>query len=105
MPQSTEFAELKIGDKITKLPIYRASIGQNVIDVTKLYNETGYFTFDPGFMSTASCESTITHIDGDQGILRHRGYNIKELACSLGLSPFPFRPCLPLLKSCHDFLL
>lgn len=80
MPQSIEFAELKIGDKITKLPIHRASIGQDVIDVTKLYNETGYFTFDPGFMSTASCESTITYIDGDQGILRHRGYNIKELA-------------------------
>lgn len=80
MPESTEFAELRIGDKITQLPIYRASIGQDVIDVTKLYSNTGYFTFDPSFMSTASCESTITYIDGDQGILRHRGYNIKELA-------------------------
>jgi citrate synthase len=80
MSQSTEFAELKIGDKVVKLPIYKATIGQDVIDVTKLYNDTGYFTFDPGFMSTASCESTITYIDGDVGILRHRGYNIKELA-------------------------
>ena len=75
-----EFAELKIGDKTIQLPIKKASIGQNVIDVTKLYAQTGYFTFDPGFMSTASCESKITYIDGDIGILRHRGYNIKELA-------------------------
>lgn len=75
-----EFAELKIGDQVTKLPIKHATIGQNVIDVTKLYATTGYFTYDPGFMSTASCQSTITYIDGDQGVLRHRGYNIKELA-------------------------
>jgi len=78
--EMTEFAELKLGDKIVKLPIKNASIGQNVIDVTGLYKETGYFTYDPGFMSTASCTSTITYIDGDQGILRHRGYEIKDLA-------------------------
>ena len=75
-----EFAELKIKDKIYKLPIKKASIGQDVIDVTKLYGQTGYFTYDPGFMSTASCTSSITYIDGDNGVLRHRGYNIKELA-------------------------
>lgn len=75
-----EFAELKIKDKVYKLPIKKASIGQDVIDVTKLYNETGYFTYDPGFMSTASCTSAITYIDGDGGILRHRGYEIKDLA-------------------------
>lgn len=75
-----EFAELKIGDKIVKLPIKRATIGQDVIDISKLYNESGYLTYDPGFMSTASCESKITYIDGDQGILRHRGYNASELA-------------------------
>ena len=80
MPESTKYAELKIDDKIFKLPIYKASIGQDVIDVTKLYSESGYFTYDPGFMSTASCDSTITYIDGDVGILRHRGYNIKDLA-------------------------
>lgn len=80
MSNATEYAELKIGDKITKLPIKRATIGQDVIDVQKLYSETGYFTFDPGFMSTASCYSSITYIDGDAGILRHRGYNIKDLA-------------------------
>jgi citrate synthase len=75
-----EFAELKIKDKIYKLPIRKASIGQDVIDVTKLYGQTGYFTYDPGFMSTASCTSAITYIDGDNGVLRHRGYDIKELA-------------------------
>lgn len=73
-------AELRIGDKLFNLPIIQATIGQNVIDVSKLYNEAGYFTYDPGFMSTASCQSTITYIDGDQGILRHRGYDIKDLA-------------------------
>ena len=77
-----EFAELKIKDKIYKLPIKKASIGQDVIDVTKLYGQTGYFTYDPGFMSTASCTSSITYIDGDNGVLRHRGYDIKELAAN-----------------------
>lgn len=76
----SEFAELKIGDKILKLPIKHATIGPDVIDVTQLYKDTGYFTYDPGFMSTAACTSTITYIDGDQGILRHRGYDIKYLA-------------------------
>jgi citrate synthase len=75
-----EFAEIKIKDKTYKLPIKKASIGQDVIDVTKLYSQTGYFTYDPGFMSTASCTSAITYIDGDNGVLRHRGYDIKELA-------------------------
>lgn len=75
-----ECAELKIKNKTFKLPIRKASIGPDVIDVTKLYGETGYFTYDPGFMSTASCTSSITFIDGDNGILRHRGYEIKDLA-------------------------
>ncbi|MDP5110503.1 MAG: citrate synthase [Rickettsiaceae bacterium] len=75
-----EFAELKIKNKTFKLPIRKASIGPDVIDVTKLYKETGYFTYDPGFMSTASCTSSITFIDGNNGILRHRGYEIKDLA-------------------------
>lgn len=80
MIMSEEFAELKIKDKTVKLPIKHASIGPSVIDVTKLYGETGYFTYDPGFMSTASCESKVTYIDGGNGILRHRGYDIKDLA-------------------------
>lgn len=75
-----EFAQLKIGDQTYELPIKKATIGENVIDVTKLYASTGYFTYDPGFMSTGSCESKITYIDGEAGILRHRGYEIKDLA-------------------------
>ncbi|RYE06626.1 MAG: citrate synthase [Rickettsiaceae bacterium] len=78
--QTPKFAQLKIDNKHYELPIKEASIGQSVIDVSKLYDSTGYFTFDPGFMSTASCKSSITYIDGDQGILRHRGYDIKDLA-------------------------
>ncbi len=75
-----EFAQLKIGDKTYNLPIKNSSIGPDVIDVTSLYGQTGYFTYDPGFMSTASCTSAITYIDGDNGVLRHRGYDIKDLA-------------------------
>ncbi len=75
-----KFAELKIKGKTYQLPIKKSSIGPDVIDVTKLYSKTGYFTYDAGFMSTASCTSSITYIDGDEGILRHRGYHIKELA-------------------------
>ena len=77
---SEEFAELKIKNNIYKLPIRKASIGPDVIDVTKLYGESGHFTYDPGFLSTASCTSSITFIDGGNGILRHRGYEIKDLA-------------------------
>jgi len=75
-----EFAELKIGDNTYQFPILKSSIGPDVIDINKLYSQTGYFTYDPGFMSTASCESSITYIDGDVGILRYRGYDIKDLA-------------------------
>jgi citrate synthase len=73
-------AELKINNQTYKLPIKKATIGPDVIDVSKLYANTGYFTYDPGFMSTASCTSSITYIDGDAGVLRHRGYDIKDLA-------------------------
>ncbi|MCX7116284.1 MAG: citrate synthase [Gammaproteobacteria bacterium] len=61
------------------LPIYQPTLGTPVVDITQLGNQ-GYFTFDPGFLSTASCESTITYIDGDRGILLYRGYPIEELA-------------------------
>ncbi|MDJ1257902.1 MAG: citrate synthase, partial [Candidatus Midichloria sp.] len=65
-----------------ELPIIQASEGPSVIDIRELYAKTGLFTYDPGFMSTASCRSTITYIDGDNGILRHRGYDITDLASS-----------------------
>ncbi len=66
--------------KKVQLPIIESTIGPDVIDVRNLYKETGYFTFDPGYLSTGSCESKITFIDGDKGILLHRGYTIEELA-------------------------
>src|SRR5579872_2444616 len=62
------------------LPVMEGTIGPKVIDVRKLYAQTGYFTYDPGFMATAACRSAITYIDGDEGILLYRGYPIKQLA-------------------------
>ena len=66
--------------KRLELPMMDGSIGPRVMDIRKLYGETGHFTYDPGFTSTASCESRITYIDGDQGVLLYRGYPIEELA-------------------------
>jgi citrate synthase len=66
-------------DKAIELPIYSGTMGPDVIDVRPL-TEKGYFTYDPGFISTGSCESKITFIDGDKGVLLHRGYPIEELA-------------------------
>jgi citrate synthase len=63
-----------------ELPILSGSTGPDVIDVRKLYQDTGYFTFDPGYTSTGSCESSITYIDGDEGVLLYRGYPIETLA-------------------------
>src|SRR3970040_2919284 len=62
------------------LPVMTGTIGPDVIDVRALYAKTGKFTYDPGFMSTASCRSNITYIDGDQGILQYRGYPIEQIA-------------------------
>ena len=62
------------------LPIYKGSVGPDVIDIRKLYAQTGKFTYDPGFLSTASCNSKITYIDGDKGELLYRGYPIEQLA-------------------------
>lgn len=68
------------GSKSIEFPIYSGSIGPDVIDIRKLYGETGRFTYDPGFMSTAACNSSITYIDGDKGELLYRGYPIEQLA-------------------------
>jgi citrate synthase len=76
----TGSASLTIGDKTITMPILKGAIGPDVIDVRKLYAETDAFTFDPGFTSTASCESAITYIDGDKGVLLYRGYPIDQLA-------------------------
>ncbi len=67
-------------DDVVVLPVIEGSYGPDVIDVQQLYNETGMFTYDPGYLSTASCRSSITYIDGDKGELFYRGYAIEELA-------------------------
>ncbi len=67
-------------NKTSTLPLMRGSLGAPAVDIGKLYKDTGYFTFDPGFVSTASCKSAITYIDGDEGVLLYRGYPIEQLA-------------------------
>ncbi len=68
------------GSPSVDLPVYGGNIGPDVIDIRKLYAQTGMFTYDPGFLSTASCQSAITYIDGDKGELLYRGYPIEQLA-------------------------
>ena len=68
------------GSPSMELPLYKGSIGPDVIDIRKLYAQTGKFTYDPGFLSTAACNSSITYIDGDKGELLYRGYPIEQLA-------------------------
>ena len=73
-------AKFGLGDKAFEYPILKGTVGPDVVDIRKLYGETDVFTYDPGFTSTASCESKITFIDGDAGVLLHRGYPIDQLA-------------------------
>jgi citrate synthase len=68
------------GSPSVELPVYQGSVGPDVVDIRKLYAQTGMFTYDPGFLSTASCQSAITYIDGDKGELLYRGYPIEQLA-------------------------
>ncbi|MGI4778526.1 MAG: citrate synthase [Janthinobacterium lividum] len=80
------------GDNV-ELPIYKGTVGPDVIDIRKLYAQTGMFTYDPGFMSTAACQSAITYIDGDKGELLYRGYPIEQLATNCDF-----------LETCHLLL-
>ena len=80
MPKSVDSAELRIGDQTISLPILVGTEGERAIDVRKLRDQTGYITFDPGYANTGACRSAITYIDGDNGILRYRGYSIEDLA-------------------------
>ena len=73
-------ARLIAGNEEYTYPVVSGSVGPDVIDIRKLYAQTGMFTYDPGFTSTASCESALTYIDGDEGVLLHRGYAIEELS-------------------------
>jgi citrate synthase len=73
-------ATLTLGDKQIAMPVRSGSIGPDVIDIAKVYAQSGAFTYDPGFTSTANCSSKITYIDGDKGVLLYRGYPIEQLA-------------------------
>ena len=73
-------SSLHLHDKTVEFPVKAGTIGPDVIDISKLYAQTGAFTYDPGFTSTAACESKITYIDGDEGVLLYRGYPIEQLA-------------------------
>jgi citrate synthase len=73
-------AKLDVPGKSLDYPVLSGSVGPQVIDIRKLYGQSGMFTYDPGFTSTASCESALTYIDGDEGVLLHRGYPIGQLA-------------------------
>jgi citrate synthase len=81
------------GSPNIELPVYKGSIGPDVIDIRKLYAQSGMFTYDPGFLSTASCQSAITYIDGDKGELLYRGYPIEQLATNCDF-----------LETCHLLL-
>src|SRR6187431_763377 len=81
------------GSPSVEMPVYHGTIGPDVIDIRKLYAQTGMFTYDPGFMSTASCQSAITYIDGDKGELLYRGYPIEQLATQCDL-----------METCHLLL-
>ena len=73
-------AKLQVGDQSVELPIARGTEAERTLDVTKLRQQTGLTTYDPGYVNTASCSSAITFLDGDQGILRYRGIPIEDLA-------------------------
>ncbi len=81
------------GSASVEMPVYKGSVGPDVIDIRKLYAQTGMFTYDPGFLSTASCQSAITFIDGDKGELLYRGYPIEQLAVNCDF-----------LETCHLLL-
>ena len=76
----TDTANIALGDASFDYPVLSGTVGPDVVDIRKFYGQADAFTYDPGFTSTASCQSKITYIDGDEGVLLHRGYAIGELA-------------------------
>ena len=78
MAETQKTATLTIDGQSYELPMHSPTAGPDVIDIRKLYGQAGVFTYDPGFTSTAACDSTITFIDGDKGELLHRGYTIEQ---------------------------
>src|SRR5918911_740050 len=77
---TTKTATLTVGNQNWSFPLYEGTSGPSVVDISTLYNQAGVFTYDPGFASTGSCESKITYIDGEEGVLLYRGYPIEQLA-------------------------
>ena len=73
----------EVTGKTAQMPVLEPTYGAPVVDIGKLAKEFGYFTYDPGFMSTASCQSTITYLDGDKGELLYRGFPIEQLAVDM----------------------
>jgi citrate synthase len=99
-------AKLSAGGKDLEYPILSGTVGPDVVDIRKLYGQTGMFTYDPGFTSTASCESALTYIDGDEGVLLHRGYPIGQLAESSSFTEVSYLLLngeLPSQKELDDF--
>ncbi|SEK17747.1 citrate synthase [Pacificibacter marinus] len=82
MAETQKTATLTLDGKSYELPVHSPTEGPDVVDIRKLYSEAGVFTYDPGFTSTAACDSAITYIDGGEGVLLHRGYPIGELAAN-----------------------
>ena len=80
MTDKTATLNFSDGTPSIEFPVLTGTIGPDVIDIRTLYGKTGKFTYDPGFLSTASCSSAITYIDGDEGVLLYRGYPIEQLA-------------------------
>ncbi len=101
-----ENVELKVENKVIKLPVIKGNEGESAIDISQLRKETGMVTFDPGYQNTASCKSAITYIDGENGILRYRGYPIEELgkkSTPLEVAYLLIYGKLPLEKELNDF--
>ena len=102
-----EKAVLRIGDVSVDLPVIEGVEGELAIDISKLRNSTGYITLDPGYANTGSCQSAITFIDGDKGILRYRGIPIEELAANssfLEVAYLLMAGRLPKAKALEDFV-
>ena len=106
MPKKNKTISLKTNSGSFELDVKEATVGPNVIDLKRLYGQTGLFTFDPSYSATASCESYITYIDGNEGILEYRGYPIEQLAelsTYLEVAYLLFNGELPSENSLEDF--
>ncbi len=99
---SATTGSFNVGDTTVQTPVKTGTIGPSVVDIGKLYAQSGMFTYDPGFTSTASCESEITYIDGDEGVLLYRGYPIEQLAEHGDFLEFMLPPALRTIANCRS---